>query len=204
MAVQWISYFGYGSLVNRDTRPIAEEAIDVHLRGWKRAWSHRVDSSADRLIGCTSLTVEPDEEGGKAAIGGIDGVLVRIRADDLPELDRREAGYERIQVPASSFDLPADYDAEHVMMYRSLTHNRHLADDGFPILQSYVDCVLVGYQRRFGDEGLQQMVQTTRGWERPILDDRSQPFYPRHVALDAQQQASFDTLLESWRYTCGQ
>lgn len=195
MPVRWISYFGYGSLVNRDTRPINEAATDVRLRGWRRVWSHRVGSTNERSTCCTSLTVEPIEEFPMSSTDGIDGVLVKIKIDDLPALDLRESGYERVALSAACFDLPEGLETDEIMVYRSLPHNRHMAERDYPILQSYIDCVMAGYRRRFGEDGLCQMISTTHGWERSILDDRSDPFYPRHVLLDADQQRYFDGLL---------
>lgn len=202
MAVRWISYFGYGSLVNRDTRPIYEDATNARLYGWQRAWSHRV-VDGQRAVGCTSLTIEPIESADKAAVAGIDGVLVRIRPEDLPALDRREAGYERIRVNPSSLELPDGHDIEEVVTYRSLSENRHMANEEFPILQSYIDCVMAGYLTRFGESGLNHWLHSTRGWEHSILDDRNNPIYPRHIDLQADQQTYFDSLIQLRRSTCG-
>jgi len=191
MSSQWIYYFGYGSLVNRDTRPQDEEAMNVTLKGWRRVWNHRV-SNSDVRTGCTSLNVEP-------AQGSIAGVLVRIRRAELDGLDAREYGYDRISVISTDFVLPGPISAETIYLYRSQKVNRHLADDRHPVAQSYVDCVMAGYLDRFGDEGLQQLLSTTRGWNLPMLFDREDPTYPRSVKLSADRYQYFDTLLASLR-----
>lgn len=54
-----IVYFGYGSLVNRDTRPPEESAACARLRGWHRVWEHRVAPTATREPSC-SLSIAPD------------------------------------------------------------------------------------------------------------------------------------------------
>lgn len=49
MAGELVTYFGYGSLVNRDTRPPDEQAFPARLYGWQRVWGHlsgRADASA--------------------------------------------------------------------------------------------------------------------------------------------------------------
>lgn len=182
-----ISYFGFGSLVNRDTRPKAEDAVNATLKGWRRVWGHRVGAQEPQR-NCTSLSIEPADE-------QIDGVLVTIPVSELAALDQREMGYQRLSLPASSFILPEGMDIDSVYVYQSLSANQHLADAEHPILQSYVDCVMAGYESRFGDSGLQRMLNTTRGWEKTILNERDAPRYPRSVSVPAQQLARFDTLL---------
>ena len=195
MSSALISYFGYGSLVNRETRPKDEQAYNVTLNGWQRVWNHRVtnantntNTKTDTRHACTSLSIEP-------AQGVIQGVLVQIPEHELDALDQRESGYERMCLDASEFVLPKALHVQQVYVYRSLQHNRFLADAEHPVTQSYVDCVMAGYLKRFGDEGLQQLLQSTRGWNRPMLDDRHAPTYPRHVKLPAEQHRYFDSLL---------
>ena len=191
MSVSYVSYFGYGSLVNRDTRPPGEIAINATLNGWRRVWDHRVATTRERHA-CTSLSIEPAEN-------AIDGVLVRIPESNLPALDARESGYRRLQLNASNFTHPPGVTDTIIHVYQSLDSNRHLADDEHPVTQSYVDCVMAGYARRFGDTGLRHLLQTTRGWDRPVLEDRAAPTYPRSVMLPKEQLDYFDSLLAPFR-----
>ncbi len=191
MSAQLISYFGYGSLVNRNTRPHGEEAINVTLKGWRRVWNHRV-TNIDARHACTSLSIE-------RAQGVINGVLVRIPYAQLADLDAREYGYERLTLSAEDFVLPEGLEVDEIQIYRSLPANRHLADGEHPVMQSYVDCVMAGYQARFGDGGLLDLLDTTRGWEQPTMNDRDDPTYPRSVELPVEQHRYFDTLLAPLR-----
>ncbi len=193
MTSDWIYYFGYGSLVNRDTRPAGEFAQSAHLTGWHRVWEHRT-ADKERQQQCTSLSIEPIKlpEG-----GGIDGVIARIPASMLDELDFRESGYERLSLPIGDFELTTDIDSDTIFVYRSLPQNRFLADVKQPILQSYIDCVLAGYQNRFGDVGMRTMIESTRGWDRPILNDRQAPHYPRWVTIDPGLQAQIDQHMDA-------
>jgi len=188
----WIYYFGYGSLVNRDTRPTGEFAVPARLLGWRRVWGHRTSDSARELQG-TSLSIEPLES---STVGGIDGVIARMPVTGLSVLDERETGYERLELPASDFQAPADVSVNSVYVYRSLSENRLRADVQHPILQSYVDCVLEGYRSRFGEDGLMHMIDTTDGWDGPLLNDRDRPHYPRAVNVNAKWQKHFDELIE--------
>lgn len=188
MANEWIYYFGYGSLVNRETRPVGEVANTAKLRGWRRVWEHRV-TEPHRGQRCTSLSIEPlallDE-------GSIDGVVVRLPVADLSYLDERELGYERLTLPTSNFDLPACVESDVVMVYRSLPYNRIASDSEYPVLQSYIDCVMAGYLQRFGGDGVELLVKSTRGWNGSILNDREHPYYPRAVDIDLLTQQLFD------------
>ena len=199
MSSEWVNYFGYGSLVNRDTRPKQESAVNITLKGWQRVWNHRVSDSDGRQR-CTSLSIEPAE-------AQIDGVLVRIPLKDLPDLDRRELGYQRLELPVDSFiidqaalgEINGETNIDTVYVYQSLEENRNLADDQHPLTQSYADCVMAGYLARFDDAGLQRLLHTTRGWERPMLNDRHQPTYPRSITLPSEKQQQFDALLNALR-----
>ncbi len=196
MKTDWILYFGYGSLVNRNTRPAQEIAHSARLNGWQRVWDHRV-SDPYRDKRCTSLSIEPSPE------VAVEGVVVRLELDKLPQLDQREAGYDRLVLPASDFDLPEDLleqmareGMEEIMVYRSQEHNRGLADAENPVLQSYVDCVMAGYLHRFGEEGVNALVSSTRGWECSLFNDRTEPFYPRWVEVSSADQQYFDDSID--------
>lgn len=193
MTSDWIYYFGYGSLVNRDTRPDGEFAESARLKGWQRVWEHRT-ADPDRQQQCTSLSIEPVDHSDSP---GIEGVVARIPVSELPELDKRESGYERLKLSATDFDLPASISTDAVFVYRSLPQNRHLANPEHPILQSYIDCVLAGYKARFGDDGMHAMLDSTRGWSRPIMNDRTAPHYPRWVSVAPQVREQFDVLVQS-------
>lgn len=192
MASDWISYFGYGSLVNRDTRPPHEVAEPARLRGWQRVWEHRTVNSSVHG-GCTSLSIRPDTD---SADGFIEGVIVKLPRAHLAQLDEREAGYERLELPAAQFDLADHQELDSVMVYRSLPENRRPADSEHPVLQSYIDCVLAGYHKRFAENGLNAFIASTHGWEGTIFNDRHAPRYPRSVSVAQDRQTHYDALIQ--------
>ena len=208
MTADDICYFGYGSLVNRETRPPEELAAPARLRGWQRVWGHRVAPRENRPPAC-SLSIEPnvpsgvlrepDASAGEPGELGIDGVLVRLPLEALPVLDRRESGYDRLTLPAVSFDLPEGLGIEEVHVYRSKAENRTAPSAAQPILQSYVDCVMAGYLRVFGEGGLDAFLLSTRGWEGAIEDDRAAPRYPRAVEVPGALRGRFDRLVSARR-----
>lgn len=201
-----ITYFGYGSLVNRATRPDGEVAYPARLYGWQRVWGHRVlaaqQPSDEPQRSCCSLSIrklaQPDSESCEKA-PFIDGVVVTIPTTDLAVLDKREAGYDRHSLPRADFDLPASCKSENIQVYVSKEDHRGCATEQFPIQQSYVDCVLAGYCAVFETVGMQQFVDSTEGWDGVIENDRHNPKYPRSVSLPQEQLALFDTLIKKVR-----
>ena len=185
-----VQYFGYGSLVNRNTRPETETFEVATLAGWRRAWGHAVQDERARdisgwpkldqpALGYTVLTVEP------LSNSRIDGVQVGIDAAELPSLDARERGYTRHSVCSAMSTDP-------IAIYVSNSAHVKRACSDYPLLQSYVDCVMAGYLTVFGWEGVGRFVQSTVGWSAPMLQDRSAPLYPRAVNLSKELLANFD------------
>ena len=195
-----ITYFGYGSLVNRTTRPAGEISAPARLNGWQRVWSHR-NARAGELDGCSSLNVREldtagvDLESARLPGRGIDGVIATIDLADLPALDARESGYDRRMVPVEQFDLSEPVTTSAIAVYVSKRQNTFPADTCFPVLQSYIDCVMAGFLDRFGDEGLLHFLATTEGWHSPVDPDRDRPRYVRALDLPTAQLAYFDSLL---------
>jgi len=184
-----VHYFGYGSLVNRCTRPANESYLATSVEGWQRDWSRQVtDAAATNLAadagvqGYSVLSVSP------APKTSIEGVQVGIAASDLPALDAREGGYNRHMVGTAASSTP-------VAMYVSKAEHCAMASNQYPLLQSYVDCVLGGYLAVFDWVGVNRFIATTNGWSAPILNDRKQPIYSRAVMLPHDILDEFDALI---------
>ncbi|PKQ11056.1 MAG: gamma-glutamylcyclotransferase [Alphaproteobacteria bacterium HGW-Alphaproteobacteria-1] len=170
-------FFGYGSLVNRATHDFAG-AVPAHLRGWRRIWRHTT------LRPVAYLTVIPDET------AEIDGLIAPVPGAHWPALDAREAAYIR---------APAAHQVRHALPHRpeialyTIPEGHHgVPTKAHPILLSYIDVVVQGYLREFGEDGVTRFFATTRGWDAPILDDRAAPRYPRHQPVTAKERAITD------------
>ncbi|MEL6690215.1 MAG: gamma-glutamylcyclotransferase family protein [Pseudomonadota bacterium] len=162
-----IQVFGYGSLVNRRTQSFGGEK--TVLEGWRRVWV------ATNARPAAFLSVEPAE-------GSIEGLSFPVPADDLPDLDEREAQYDRIaHANGVVYSVPA----------------RNQASRQCPILRSYLDVVLQGYLREFGQPGVARFMTTTSGWENGLYDDRAAPIYPRAQEISPAETELFDAMLGS-------
>lgn len=188
-AAEVFHYFGYGSLVNAATRPQSQTVIPARLTGYRRAW--RVTSRRSLRSGTCSLTIVAAEPADV-----VKGVLAREAVASLPTLDRRERHYDRLTVgrdqvaPETHHDHPGE-----AYVYRVKRVHDRFGDRRFPILQSYVDCVLQGYLKVFGEQGVADFMATTDGWHVPVLDDRDQPLYPRAQTLSDAERALVDDAL---------
>jgi len=167
-------FFGFGSLVNRATQnyPGAQHAW---LSGWRREW---VKPNFRKL---TFLSVRPDP------LCEIAGLAARVPGADWTALDEREAYYARHPVALRTASGPID-----AQVYAVEKQYETEGQDGHAILLSYLDVVLQGYLREFGEQGVADFIDTTDGWETPVLDDRHAPIYPRAQSLSNAERGLVD------------
>ncbi|MBA4783911.1 MAG: gamma-glutamylcyclotransferase [Rhizobiales bacterium] len=174
--------FGYGSLVNAQTHNYTQ-THKASLVGWRRVWrrTHRRDLAY--------LTIVPDPA------TRLIGVIARVAMEDWDALDLREQAYDRLSLGTevdhpllSPVDLVVYSIPECDLMPASATH---------PILMTYLDAVLHGYLQAYGEEGIDHFIETTDGWETPILNDRDNPLYPRAVPISDEAKRFFDARLKA-------
>lgn len=175
-------FFGYGSLVNKATHDFGNPQ-PAQLAGWRRAWRHT------DLRPVAFLTAVPDVE------TTIDGLIAHVPKNDWSALDQREWAYDRLPATAAvTHGLTTDIE---IAVY-AVPEARHTRPSNrYPILLSYLDVVVQGYLREFGPTGVDRFFATTDGWDAPILNDRTEPRYPRHQALDPQETELVDTQLRA-------
>ncbi|MCB2116245.1 MAG: gamma-glutamylcyclotransferase [Rhodobacteraceae bacterium] len=169
------AFFGYGSLVNRATHDNAP-ATPARLSGWRRIWRHTY------LRDWPYLSAEP-------ADAAIDGLIAAVPGDDWAVLDRREAAYRRHPLAHDRLSPAPDW-AHRIEVY-AVDEAHALPPNGHPILLSYLDTVVQGFLREFGERGVADFFATTAGWT-AILDDRTAPHYPRHQPTTKAERALTD------------
>ena len=181
-----VGYFGFGSLVNKHTlRTSYVDIVPATLKGWRRHWQTSV-VEVDRDIALLSIHRDMDCD--------IRGMVVIDREDNLPAVDERERGYDRVEITASDLILSHNFDLpERLYVYvgQEDGNNREKGD----LLQSYLDAVLQGFHLEYGEEGVRHFVETTIGFERNIVTDRHAPQYPRAVTLTEPQRMLIDAEL---------
>ena len=183
-----IAYFGYGSLVNLGS--LRTPYISAHratLKGWKRSWLSRpkVEGSFATDEGLAFLSVV------RAADAEIDGLLIIDHATSLPSLDKREVMYERTPIEAADLGFHDDVPETgslflYVAAQPAATPQSH-------ILRSYLDVVMQGYFKQFGEQGLQRFIATTLNFDIPVREDREEPLYPRATTLSDEEIGLFSS-----------
>lgn len=177
-------FFGYGSLVNRNTHSFTP----IHasqIAGWRRIWQRAPNRPAAFL----SVIAETDCV--------IDGVIAPVPNDDWVALDAREFSYARLAVTDAV--RHAAKDVRDISIYAIPPSDAAPPDKDHPILLSYVDAVLQGYLREFGEAGAERFCTTTEGWDTPVRNDRADPIYPRAQRLTQIEQTFVDDMLLTLR-----
>lgn len=166
-------FFGYGSLVNRATHdyPAVRAA---RVTGWARAWCH----TSLRDVAFLSAVRDPNTE--------IEGLSADVPFGDWAALDEREFAYERVILP----------DHQDTAIYTIPQAQHGKANQAHPILLSYLDVVVQGYLKEFGEAGAAMFFATTHGWDALIMNDRAAPRYPRHQVLSASEARFVDQSLD--------
>lgn len=133
------------------------------------------------------LTIVPDPG------SVIDGLIAEVPLRDWAALDERERAYDRVEAGHQvAHSLPHEPE---IAVY-TIPDGKHAAPSAAgPVLLSYLDTVVQGYLREFGEDGVQRFFDTTDGWDAPVLDDRNAPVYPRHRPLAGDERAVVDAHL---------
>jgi hypothetical protein len=182
-----IAYFGYGSLVNRNTlRTNIVHAIPARLHGWRRLWRPRPDMPG---FPAALLSVRREDN------ASVDGLLVFDHLDNLPADDLREVHYDRRSVLLEHVETKTPLPHDCPIFVYEAQHEVPLHPEPPVILQSYLDAVMQGFLVEHGEAGLRRFVQETHHFDTPIYKDRAAPAYPRAVALSPNETSLFDRLL---------
>lgn len=171
-------FFGYGSLVNQLTHAY-EDCRPATVRGWQRSWL----PSARRDVSFLSAVPASD--------GVLHGLIASVPGGNWSALDEREQAYFRSPIEREALTCNLDQPPV-VQIYQADPDHVDPEDSAKPILLSYLDVVIQGYLRVFGQEGVESFFTTTLGWETPIRDDRAQPVYARAQSLSRAETALVD------------
>ena len=159
--------------------------------GYKREWNFR------STTGFTALGVILAADGDEAT--DITGVLYRVPRGEMPNFDRREVGYKRVEVTIEYLEFDSDHKSkfslgsnDQIWLYVPLPSQTMYADENHPLLQSYVDTVLQGCLEWGGEQMAEEFILTTGGWSCYYLNDTPSS---RRPWLFRKQYATIDQLL---------
>lgn len=187
-----VGYFGYGSLVNKNTlRTEYIATVPATLNGWQRTWDVPSGNDFDGQI-VSLLTVRSNQ------LMATKGVVVFDWAENLPMVDEREHNYHRRTINSKDLGLEDRFGAlSHDFYVYEAIENNITPEPRPPLLHSYLDAVLQGFHEVYGPDGVHEFMASTANFHTPILNDRNQPKYPRSVQLDAEQRNLIDLILAS-------
>jgi hypothetical protein len=182
--------FGFGSIINTTTHaPWLSKQADVNEPadnnsnsaktvtlpgqqakilasfGYRRGWNFRSNTGFTAL----GITIAKGEE--QAA--DINGVLFRITEEMLADFDRREVGYDRVEIIMDDIELQAENETSNGKMWVYIPQEASCAEanEDHPILQSYVDTVMQGCLEWGGEQMAMEFVATTSNWSPYFLND---------------------------------
>lgn len=187
---------GYGSLMQtaskRSTEPEAGENLPVLVTGFQRAWNtHGVYPTC-------FLGVQQSPSATMVA-----ALYRSFPEDGKLGADAREIDYCRVAVPPDSVKMldgssvPAN---SQIWIYVNKPGTLKEPDEGHPIVQSYVDIVIIGcleLQARVADpefDFVEQFVKTTAGWSQHWVNDR---LYPRRPYAEQPKAFEIDKHLQN-------
>ena len=176
--------FGYGSLINSSSRRITGIAGDssaVRVHGLERTWVGWKGS------GMRAVAARP------MAGAHCNGVLFAVAESELEKFDHRETHYRRVQLDITKVDYLNTSQAlgEHSQVWVYLYNHEGHGLRSAPIVQSYLDVILLGCQE-ISPTFAQEFIQHTLNWD-IWHDDRLHPVYPR--AQCHSEQIQLDQLL---------
>jgi hypothetical protein len=205
--------FGYGSLICEKSRSITnptladKEALPVVIQDVERVWSARTKT------GYTAMGVRFSKN------TECTGVLIEVTEEELADLDKREANYDRRPIHLENIDqvpfLEEEdfYEDDHPVFEAKEGDDKHHnvrvwiyiqrdpipADPSHPIPQSYVDIIIRGCLT-ISEEFARSVIDTTAGWtnkEDHWVDDREVPIYKRADLEYSNQHAdTIDQLMK--------
>ncbi|KAL7542431.1 hypothetical protein ACHAXR_011824 [Thalassiosira sp. AJA248-18] len=210
--------FGFGSIMNTSTHATWQSpekkksgntipgAVVTIKRsfGYARKWNFR------STTGFTALGVIAAEDEDEAS--DINGVLYQVPKEEMPNFDRREVGYKKVEVPLKFLEFRAADIAnsgestttttpqtkfcfgpnDKIWLYVPLPSQTMYSDENHPILQSYVDTVLQGCLEWGGQPMAEEFILTTGGWSCFYLNDTPSS---RRPWLFRKQYATIDQIL---------
>ena len=185
MTIEYI--FGYGSLINKDSRARSGhtgKAIPVIVDGIERAWNL---PSPQYKLTALGANINPQLS--------INGVVVPIEKEEIPNFDKREEGYTRHRINSKNLRTLDESAIPETNIWIYIPDKVEWPDSSKPIVQSYVDVIVQGCLA-FGDGFTRDFIRGTKGWNNPWINDRNQPNYPRPIELDSEGRKKIDLFLE--------
>lgn len=180
--------FGYGSLMNSASRQLTGQtsaAVTATIEGFKRYWGKIDDSYI-----LSPLVVDKGH-------GLVNGVLLEVDEQGLQEFDVRERGYHRVKIDVCQVESKLQLQ-RHDQIWVYIKDSPQPPCSLSPIMQTYVDTVLVGCLE-ISEQFAKQFIEQTIGWHFPLENDRHDPKYGNLAGVKAEHHNLIDALVAEAR-----
>ena len=195
---------GYGSLMESESRkrttPHITDVFPVIVKGIRRGWFARTNPPglSTTFLGCIK---EPDYS--------INAVIYEATLKEIEETDKRETGYQRIEVDRLDIKLLASEIDKRAKfwIYLNIFQNQQellncIPDNNCPIVQSYVDICMNGcieieekFEKAKEINFVKTFIQSTTFWNEYWANDR---IYPRRPFIHQKNAYKIDAYLKEY------
>ena len=199
--------FGFGSIINDESRkstvPEAGDAFPVRIAkefGYRRVWNFQSPSAKLTALG---LIKDPNKQ------TTINGVIYPVLGDDVSKFDEREEGYTRMEIPSYYIEsynwqeLPKHKFKVWIYVPNGKNDVPGIdlvpPDKYYPILQTYIDIVIIGCLK-YGIDYAVEFLYTTGWWNKYWLNDRQ---VPRRPWIFQKKYKDVDHLVDNFSKTYG-
>lgn len=176
-----VLYFGYGSLMNKDTLKSMRGNYEVYRGvavGWVRSWAKTA-----RYAYMNAIYTGDERD---MLLGGVISIDTEY---DKSSLRGREARYDEKKTEVLHAH-PENRSLQCGIFYID-PEDRAFESIIAPCTMSYVLTCAQGMVNLFGERALERYFKDTIGWP-PIKDDRALPSYPRASYTDEVQKESLE------------
>lgn len=155
--------FGYGSLIStlsRETTAKTGKAKPARVSGWQRAWNYHNSERNRNVLGVS-----------KKKEAFCNGVIFPVQENELSAFDKRESGYERVEIDSSQIKvllgklLPGKF-----WIYMPKKPQPPTKES--PLPQSYLDLVITGCLE-WGEKFAEEFIKATKQWNYPWINNRN-------------------------------
>jgi len=201
--------FGFGSIINDESRqstvPEAGDAIPVRISkefGYRRVWNFQSPSAKLTALGLVKI-INPSEQ------TTINGIIYSIEDDNIIKFDEREEGYTRLEIPIQYIENYnwLELPKHNIKVWIYVPNGKNgipgigLAppDKYYPILQTYLDIVIIGCLK-YGIDYAVEFLYTTGWWNKYWLNDRQ---VPRRPWIFQKKYKEVDNIVDKFSKTYG-
>ena len=183
---------GYGSLLSKQSRDLHSNinslSLPVTVQNWERSWVTRSLEEKQTYVGAY-----------KKQASAINAQAFYTNIDQ--QLQKREQDYRFAELKLEQLKFQFNLTDTQIRAFSSRkiyiceTLELRLADNEYPVSDSYIDTCLKGCMESGEETEVKRFISMTSDWPHSFkYNDRHQPIYPRAAQVHKSDCALFDHL----------